>query len=59
MAQCDNCEHSMRLLWDFNVLKKGQWSSEAVYYCPNCHSLRAEDHAEPHWIPFEEKVGER
>lgn len=44
----------MRLLWDFNVLKKGKWSSEAAYYCPDCHGLRAEDHAEPHWLLFDE-----
>ncbi|MGP8068865.1 MAG: hypothetical protein ACLP5V_03130 [Candidatus Bathyarchaeia archaeon] len=46
----------MRLLWDLNVFKKGTWSSEAVYYCSNCHGLRAEDHAEPHWLLFEGKA---
>ncbi len=46
----------MDLLWDFNVLKKGKWSSEATYYCPDCHSLRAEDDPEPHWLLFKEKV---
>jgi hypothetical protein len=45
----------MALLWDFNVLKKGKWSSEAAYYCPHCHSLRAEDYSEPNWLLFQVK----
>jgi hypothetical protein len=44
----------MRLLWDFNVLKNGKWSSEAAYYCPNCHSTREEEHSEPHWFKLDE-----
>ena len=35
MVQCENCGHSMDLLWDLSVFNKGQRSSEAAYYCPN------------------------
>gem|GEM_PF-1868483 len=50
MVQCDICGYSMRLLWSLNVFKKGKWSNEEVYYCSNCHGLRAEDHPEPYWL---------